>query len=210
MKRIVRSFDFYEFVGILVPGSVLLVAIGYLFDIGSLNFLLAPDSFGGLGVHVLIAYVIGHLLQAVGNVFEGIYWKAWAGMPTDWPVTKPETNKFPTAIESVVSLCQSSSHSLSLDKWQSFVAQARSVVYASGRATRLQFFNGTYGMFRGLTAAGLIVGCFLWKSPTSLAIVYPILILVLVISLSRMHRFGVHYAKELFANIDALSHDTRN
>ena len=144
----------------------------------------------------------------MGNVLERGYWKAWEGMPTDWPVTKPKANKFPTAKDAVASLCQSSSHSLSLDEWQGLVAQARSIVYASGREARLQFFNGTYGMFRGLIAVGLIAACFSWSSSISPAIVYPILALVVAISLMRMHRFGLHYAKELFANIDVLARDT--
>lgn len=90
-----RVFDFYESVGILLPRSMLLIAIGYVFDIDSMSFILIPNSFGGLGAH---------LLQAVGNVFESIYWRAWRGMPTDWPVTRAKTNKFPMEKDAVVAL----------------------------------------------------------------------------------------------------------
>lgn len=85
------------------------------------------------------------------------------------------------------------------------MAQARSVVYSEGWENRLQYFNGTYGMYRGIVATGLIVACFAWASPVNSALVYLAIILVVGISLNRMHRFAVHYANELFANVSALA-----
>ncbi len=200
-----RAFDFYEFVGIILPGSMLLIATGILFDIGSIDFLLIPKSGGALGVHLLTAYVLGHLIQALGNGCESLYWKAWKGMPTDWPMTRPDKKTFPLAKDAVANFCGSSPDSLTVDKWPRLVAQARSTVYTSGRAPRMQFFNGTYGMFRGLIAAGIIIALFAWKSPLSPGIVYPTVVVIIGISIYRMHRSGIHYARELFANIAELA-----
>ena len=200
-----RAFDFYEFVGILLPGAMLLMAVGYTFNIDLLSSVLIPTSFGGLGAHVLIAYVAGHLLQAVGHSFDSVYWRIWKGMPTDWPITRTESNRYPMAKESVVTLCHTSSSELNLDSWRSLVARVRSTVYACGRAGRLQVFNGIYGMFRGLLATELIIGCFAWASPPSPYIVYPLLAVVFAISLNRFHHFAVQYGGELFANVSELS-----
>jgi hypothetical protein len=41
-------------------------------------------SAGDLGLFLVIAYVAGHLTQAVGNVLESLWWRAWGGWPTDW------------------------------------------------------------------------------------------------------------------------------
>jgi hypothetical protein len=86
--------DFYGFVGIVIPGTLLLVAVEYLFGLKGLNSLLIPDNFGSLGIHLLMAYFVGHLLQGVGNLLEFIYWKLWKGMPTDWPITHQTKNVF--------------------------------------------------------------------------------------------------------------------
>lgn len=71
-----RTFDFFEFVGALLPGSMLLIAIGFTFDADEARFLLAPTTVGGLGAHLLAAYVTGHFLQAAV-----IPAKAYTGRP---------------------------------------------------------------------------------------------------------------------------------
>lgn len=200
-----RNFDFYEFVGIIVPGSALLISIGFLFKVDSVSFLLVPNSFGGLGAHVLIAYITGHLLQAIGNYIEYLYWKAWKGMPTDWPVSRAEACKFPGATEALLKLCQTESITKDLQVWRGLVAQARSAIYSKGHATRLQYFNGTYGMFRGIVADGFVVACLAWASQVDVKLVYPVIAVVVGISLNRMHSFAVHYANELFSSAKVLA-----
>lgn len=199
-----RNFDFYEFVALIVPGSVLMVSIGFLLRVDLVASVLIPESLGALGVHVLVAYLVGHLLQGVGNYIEFAYWKPWKGMPTDWPITRKKTNLFPEATASVLAFTKSSGVT-DIRTWRSLVAQARSVVYFEGRANRLQYFNGTYSMFRGIVTTGLIVACFAWASPVNSALVYLAIVLAVGISLNRMHRFAVHYANELFANVGALA-----
>ncbi len=63
-----RSFDFYEFVGIIVPGSVLMLALGILFPDTVLVNILTPATAGATGTHLVLAYLIGHFLQAGGNL----------------------------------------------------------------------------------------------------------------------------------------------
>jgi hypothetical protein len=82
----VNKLSFYEQVGIVIPGAVLLfVAMFYLPE---LRDILGKDgiNLGGLGVFVLIAYATGHVLAAIGNLVEAVYWRTRAGMPTNWVV----------------------------------------------------------------------------------------------------------------------------
>jgi hypothetical protein len=60
-------------------------------------------------------------------------------------------------------------------------------------------------MFKGLLATETIVTYFAWRSSLSPWIIYPFWAVVMAISLYRMHHFGVHYARELFANIAELA-----
>ncbi len=98
-----RSIDFYEFVGIIVPGAVLLAGIGLLLDVGAINRFFSPEGIGNAVVYLVLAYVVGHLIAAIGNWFEVLFWKPWGGMPTDWPITRPtlsETSSWKTVVES--------------------------------------------------------------------------------------------------------------
>src|SRR6266851_348014 len=78
---------FYEQVGIVIPGSVVLV--GLLFYFPALNALMAKDgvTLGQFGIFLLLSYAAGHVVAAVGNVVENIVWRVAGGMPSDW-VTK--------------------------------------------------------------------------------------------------------------------------
>jgi hypothetical protein len=199
-----RDVDFYEFVSFIVPGSVLLVLVGYMFDIKKgVSSLLAPQDFGSLGVHLILAYITGHLLQAASNFLEVLYWKAWKGMPTDWPISRPQNLDFSKAKAAVEELCQQKVSDLR--QWRILVAQVRSTVYSSKRAGRLHIFNANYGMFRGLVAAELIVGVLGCISSINSVAFYPILAAVVFLTGYRMHRFALHYARELFANVAELA-----
>ena len=81
-----RNFSFYEFVGVLVPGVLFLFGLGYFApDQSALKPLFLPENLGSTVVHVILAYAIGHLVQALGNLLENGYWYVQSGMPTDWP-----------------------------------------------------------------------------------------------------------------------------
>ncbi len=205
-----RTFDFYEFVGIIVPGTVILVSAGLLFDLGTFDDLLLPTAFGSLGIHLVLAYVSGHLVQAIGNGIEWLYWLPWRGMPTDWPISRPKQDEFPKALDAICQLTHqehpSGSHKEQRKEWKRLVGQARSIIYATGRAGRLQVFNGNYGMFRGVLAAFAVTALFGWlSSELDSYVLYPALVGLAILTGYRMHRFAKHYAKELFANAAELA-----
>ena len=63
-----NKLTFYEQVGIVIPGSVLV--FGLLLFFPALQTVLTKDgvSLGDFGIFVLLSYAAGHLIAALGNV----------------------------------------------------------------------------------------------------------------------------------------------
>ena len=202
-----KKFDFYEFAAVLCPGALLLFALTRL--IPELGFLRNKESFsfGDLGVFVLLAYVAGQLVQAVGNVIAYVWWKCWSGLPSDWPrsgkhklLAGQQTSALPAKMAELVALnARSGIGDFAADDWYMITRQIYAVVRHAGRSARIDIFNGYYGMFRGLAAALLLV-------IVAVAVqrgfghprLYILLVGAFVLAMFRMHRFAVNYARELF------------
>lgn len=201
-----KNFDFYEFTGILIPGVVTLY-------IGTLLF---PEltaftdgkglSVGDLGVFVILAYATGHLVGAIGNILECGYWKAWGGMPTDWVrdpkktfLASEQSDKVKTKVQKLLGIHEGKALSAwTAKEWFGVTRQIHAVVEAENKAARIHTFNGNYGMFRGM-ASGLLVCLAVAPFSTNInGLGYAICGACAVLSLCRMHRFGKHYARELF------------
>jgi len=201
-----RNLDFYEFVGILLPGVVLLAIAGLVFPEAKDEAVGQNISAGEFGLATLIAYVLGHLVQGIGNVIETVWWKGWGGMPTDWVrsgkhrlIAEVQRQLLEPALRK---LLRNDSFELKQDidsgQWYSITRQVYGFVSAAGRAQRIDIFNGNYGLCRGVAAALLV----------SLAIVSVkdwanwraelLLLGLAALAIYRMHRFGVRYGRELF------------
>jgi hypothetical protein len=201
------KLNFYDFAGILAPGAVAVYGLARIYP--ELGLIVRDEkiSFGELGLLLILAYVAGHLLQSLGNLIEWLWWKPCGGMPTDWIRTRKrdilaeaQWKKLPAKIRQVLKIdCSDDLSTVSKKDWFSIRKQVYSVVKKAGGAERIDIFNGLYGMFRGV-AAGLfviLVAAFneveqdRWK-------LYGVLLVLALFALIRMHRFGVHYARELF------------
>lgn len=200
-----KQFDFYEFTGILLPGAIVLTALVLLFPGWGLPTLIKDISVGGLGVFVVLAYAVGHVVQAVGNLIEAVWWKAWGGLPSDWLRTKPSRL---LAAQQILALEKRLRERQGLDgfdissaaasDWYAITRQIYADVASAGRSGRIDTFNGNYGLNRGL-AAGLLVVLALLPVPAPADWRVAICILIAEgMTLYRMHRFARHYARELF------------
>jgi hypothetical protein len=68
-----QKMSFYEQIGIVIPGSVLVFGLVLYYPV--MQSLTAKDGFsvGELGLFVLIAYAAGHLVAAIANALEGLF-----------------------------------------------------------------------------------------------------------------------------------------
>src|SRR3989304_5458803 len=134
-----RKFDFYEFAGILVPGTLFLAGLVYFWPGVIASDSLDKISIGGLGLFTLLAYVSGHLIQAIGDWIEEGWWLAGGG-------TK--------------------------------------------RASRVDTFNGNYGLHRGLVAAALLLLTVSPMSEVTTSASTIVLVIVAAVGTSGKHLFG--------------------
>ena len=195
------KLDAYEIIGVVAPGCTLLFGLTLLFP--QLNSLFFEHNFsvGDLGLFLILAFVAGHLIQAVGNIFETVVWWFFGGMPTDWLIRKPQRLLNQNQIERLrTDLQQNFSFNLSeltSSQWHPIVREIYATVQAQGNTGRIDSFNRTYGLMRGvpstlvtLSLVALVVAWPIWK-PALLAA------LASVISGYRMIRFGKRYGCQL-------------
>jgi hypothetical protein len=162
-------------------------------------------NLGGLGVFMLIAYATGHLLAALGNLIETGYWRTRGGMPTNWIVgmrprllSPEQIVRLEVAINKRLGLTIKPLRDFNESIWSPICRQIDTDVETHCKTSRVETFNGNYGLNQGLCAAmlALALGGFLIEPKRwFISLMFAALSAVY---LYRMHRFGVHYARELY------------
>jgi len=155
---------------------------------------------------------LGHLLAAVGNALEAIFWNiAAGGMPTDWVTKANGTSLLSSwqidALEAKVEARFGSKvgkiPGMDRKSWFPISRQIYADVVKNGKPERIDTFNGNYGLNRGLAAAtlGLAVESFA-QGQNGVGAVF---IIVALIYGYRGFRFARHYARELYVQFLVLS-----
>lgn len=202
----------YEQLGIVTPGAVFL--FGLMFYVPQLHDLLAKDgvSLGGLGIFVIISYAAGHLLAAGANAIEMLHWKLQGGMPSNWVIgsepkllSPAQLVRLEHQIASRLQLSLSPLRDLDQTAWHPVFRQIYSDVERHGKHDRADAFNGNYGLNRGLCAAAICLAVVVLTKGLSEWPVALGLFAVAGLYLYRAHRFGVHYAREVFNQFLLLS-----
>lgn len=200
-----NKLSFYEQVGIVIPGAVFL--FGLLFFLPEVKDVLARDgiSVGGLGIFIIISYAIGHLLAALGNGIESLYWHLKGGMPSNWIVgpnprllSSAQIAKVETLTAVRFGLTVPHLAELTEKTWFPIFRQIYSDVERYGKPERGDAFNGNYGLNRGLCAAALALSLAIFIHVPTQWVVSLGFIVASLVYLYRMHRFGVHYAREIY------------
>lgn len=197
-----KTFDFYEFTGVLCPGVVVLFSAALI--VPEFGPILRDQSVtvGDLGLFVVLSYVAGHLVQAFGNLLETGIWWFFGGMPSDWVRTgkHPLLSCHQSALlsERLKDQAGKPIEELTRDEWYAVTRSVYAAINNAGQSGRVDTYNGNYGLFRGLAAAflfssGLVISLCAFKWAT-----VAILLACALLSVTRMRRFGVHYAQELF------------
>jgi hypothetical protein len=201
-----RPFDFYEYAGVVVPGAILCLGLLWLFPQDRALFAKDGVTFGELGLFVVVAYAAGQLVQSVGNCLEWLFWKPWGGKPSTRVFDGKHLSKdqYHRTLDALHRLSPSEDLTkLPNGERLAIVREVYSAVSAAGQASRVDVFNGNYGLVRGLAASLVVLlGAALVSSHWSAAAVMAVMLLL---ALQRMHRFGRYYAVELFVRYLSLN-----
>lgn len=202
----VNRITYYDFVGVLGPGALLIT--GLLLLVGELEVaaLVEDISIGGFGLSLVVGYVAGQIVQAVGLVIQALYWRAWGGLPTDWVRSRGHRLLSPEQVRSMelrlpILLHLPQSRPISgFERWEwgAITRQIAAAVRSAGQGGRVDVFNANYGLARGV--AVVLISLAGITAAASEAHWMPIVLGVLaVLMVVRMHAFGVNYARELYA-----------
>jgi len=153
---------------------------------------------------VIISYAAGHLLAALGNGIESLYWRCGGGMPSNWIVGRSprllssgQIGKVEAFVASRLGIRPPLAE-VTPSVWFPVFREIYSDVRRHGKPDRGDTFNGIYGLNRGLSAAALALAVAVVILAPSQWIVSLGLLGISSIYLYRMHRFGVHYAREVY------------
>ena len=197
-----KTFDYYEFAGVLCPGVVVLYSMSMIFPWISPIVHDQSISVGSLGLFVVLSYVAGHLVQALGNLLEPLLWRFFGGTPTDWVRTRRHTlltdQQNAVVEERIKTQTGMPLSSTTQNEWRSTVRSIYAAVANSGHASRIDVFNGNYGLFRGLATAFLLSAFSILARPTFRWSAFVFLLACALLAIYRLRRFGIHYARELF------------
>lgn len=201
-----KELSFYEQAGIVLPGAGLLLGVIVLEPAVQPIFLGSGLTVGGLGLFVIIAYALGHLAAAVGNIIDNLIWSAAGGMPSQWPrnparplIGDEQRKALLLKIKARIGTAFDPAVVIPKQDWRSVFHVIYRDVLGSGLAARVEVFNGSYGLNRGLAASSLmLVPLVLYKSPPNAGWWAGSLIVMAAIYAFRMFRFGVHFAREVF------------
>jgi hypothetical protein len=191
------NFDAFEFIGLIAPGSVVVLVVALLhpelFRIGD------PAEIIILGI--VVAYIAGHLVSAIGNIAE-LLWKSPLGAPTlsleEWSAS---TSVSPDQRSQLITNVRLALHRVALDKIgvserSSLLKQIFLIVVASGHGDRLETFNGLFNLSRGLAVSFLIAAIVAGLGGRYQLVLWSVLALVL--TLFRTWKFKEAYERELF------------
>ncbi len=201
-KNAGRAFDAYEIIGIISPGTV--IALLVTLEWAPFRTLLGDKglSIGDVGLFALVAYIFGHLVQAIGNVIESVIWLP-SGLPSSWIRSANQrlvTGAQRTAFAAAVSNMEGGTNDISIISRKDLLAitsRAYGRLRVSGRSGRVDIANRAYGLSRGLSGALLVWVAWYSFDHSQDHSALLILSAALCASILRMRRAGIQYARAL-------------
>ena len=198
-----KHFSVYEVIGIIVPGALVLFLGSFLYKPHLDVIINSEMQIGDFGLFVVLAYAVGQIIQALGNIVEKAWWYLFKGVPSEWLrtgsrqlVSEQQREKLIDKINRVFAFSSPISYdSLEKKQWRSIVRQVHAYVADKGRSTRVDSFNANYGFNRGMSAGFLVISALCEVNHYwGYALISLGLFGVFVI---RMSGYGVNYAREL-------------
>lgn len=198
-----KAFDPYEVIGVITPGAVVTLLLALKWP--EFRALLGEEglSVGGLGFFVIVAFVLGHLTQALGNVIDTAVWLL-PGMPTAWVRSQKQSLVSPSQRDQLQAKVTSMEPDIidisRTDRrcWRSISGRMYARLHAAGRSSRIDTFNRTYGLSRGLAAAFVAAAVWLAFDAASFTAEVGVATTLAVVAVVRMWRSALNYARSLF------------
>ncbi len=197
-----KDFSFYEFVGIIVPSTILLYGIQVIFEFVYQKQLVDFSKIGETAIFIVICYGVGHILQSLGNICERIVWYIFGGMPTNWLTKKNRFGK--TLFDNPLNQRIEDKVKLKFGAGiNDYGRLTYNFIFQKEKTARIDIFNGNYSLFRGLSISFLLmmVTClyfFDWK-------IFLVMTVPFALSVKRMIRFAKYYATETYSTFFNLA-----
>lgn len=195
------KFDPYDYIGVILPGSAVLFAAMVaepefrgLFGKGGLDV-------AGLGLFLIMSFVTGHIVQSFGNLIEYALKRVPGGNPADTLLSKMQEIIAPEQRAKLAEKLKADTGA-ELDGMDSasWVAIRRQMYASLPKGTareRLESFNRTYGMLRGMSAALLIIAAAIMVLRPSAWAFAAVAAACSAAMAVRMVRFSATYMREL-------------
>jgi hypothetical protein len=190
-----KEFSFYEFVGVIVPSTIFLYFSQFIIEFVYQKQIFDFSKIGETTIFVIVCYGIGHILQALGNLFETGLWFIYGGMPTKWLTKKNRFGKtlFDNPLNQRINEKVKQKFG---DGITDYGRLTYNFIFQKEKMTRVDIFNGNYSLFRGLAISFLLItvicGYYFNCKIAALAAI------PFILSVMRMIRFAKYYATETF------------
>jgi hypothetical protein len=207
-----ERFDQYEYVAVITPGAALLLGLSLEWP-QHLHLVSNKElSLGDLGLFLVAAYLTGQLVQALAEFLDRGFWMAVGrGLPTDWVrrpdnglISNDQRDRLQDRLRAQLGQANLDLAKVPNDAWYGITRQVYAAVSAANRAARIDAFNRTYGLMRGVAVAFLILTVVYWIAEPGRWWLGAGALILAGLSALRFYYFGQDYARELFVQYLAL------
>lgn len=204
------SFDSYEYTSVIIPGALpTLTAWWFLPEVRTF-FGTEGFELGELGIFFVVAFVVGHMVQAIGNGLEQFH--GWIGLgKRDLPFTRwrgVDPDRWSRFQDTCRRRFGAEHGAPTRDNWTGLSGEVYAALDQAGMSRRLDAFTRTYGLMRGMVAGALVSSAaILWLDVPDGGKVVLGLCAFAFVMYARMWRFKRCYVRELVNQFLVLSRE---
>jgi hypothetical protein len=162
------KFNFYDFVGYVIPGIITLLLIYWLLHSFFSFTILIPENLGSSIILLALSYFVGNLVQMIGSIYSKWLFNKWGGYFHDIYLDdaddyysssfKNEIKTYATSLFCLTPECKIEDKK-NITKWRKELFNlCYSLVIQKGIGINTEVFNGFAGLFRGLIVTIFIGG----------------------------------------------------
>ena len=153
------KFDPYEFIAIAIPGALPALTISLLVPEVAAVVLANGVDLGAFGIFLIVSFIVGHVVQLGGNLIEQLEGLATFG-PVDLavrnerrPIHSDQWDRFSVRLDQAG---LTGTTGITSETWPGIRREVYALLSADGRTERIDMFNRTYGLCRGMVAGAII------------------------------------------------------